>query len=68
MLLTALARCGGREKALRRLGVHPRLLRTVHTSRGAWRMAHSTTVCAGLKTQTLRRYGFWMPSDLAARS
>jgi len=58
----------GRENALRRLGVHPRLLRTVHTSRGAWRMAHSSTVCAGLKNRTLRHYGFWMPSDLAARS
>jgi group II intron reverse transcriptase/maturase len=56
----------GRENALRRLGVHPRLLRTVHTSRGAWRMAHSTVVCAGLKTRTLQRYGFWMPSELAA--
>lgn len=58
----------GRENSLRRLGVHPRLLRTVHTSRGAWFMAHTSTVNAGLKTATLRRYGFWMPSDLAARS
>ena len=58
----------GREHALRRLGVHPRLLRTVHTSRGAWFMANTSVVCAGLKTATLRRYGFWMPSDLAARS
>jgi hypothetical protein len=31
-------------------------------------MAHSSTVCAGLKNRTLRYYGFWMPSDLAARS
>jgi RNA-directed DNA polymerase len=57
----------GREQALRRLGVHPRLLRTVRTSRGAWFMAATSTVHAGLKTVTLRRYGFWMPSDLAAR-
>jgi len=57
----------GRENALRRLGVHPRLLRTVRTSRGAWFMATTWTVNAGLKTATLRRYGFWMPSDLAAR-
>ena len=57
----------GRENALRRLGVHPRLLRTVDTSRGAWRMAHTSTVCSGLRNQTLRRYGFLMPSDLAAR-
>ena len=57
----------GREHALRRLGVHPRLLRTVHTSHGAWRMAHTSTVCSGLRNQTLRRYGFLMPSDLAAQ-
>ena len=57
----------GRENTLRRLGVHPRLLRTVRTSRGAWFMAATSTVHAGLKTATLRRHGFWMPSDLAAR-
>jgi RNA-directed DNA polymerase len=56
----------GREHALRRLGVHPRLLQTVHTSRGAWFMAKTSTVNAGLKNSTLRRYGFFMPSDLAA--
>lgn len=56
----------GRENALRRLGVHPRLLQTVHTGRGAWFMANTSTVNAGLKTSTLRRYGFLMPSDLAA--
>ena len=57
----------GREHALRRLGVHPRLLQTVHTGRGAWFMAHTSTVNAGLKTAVLRRYGFLMPSDLASR-
>jgi len=57
---------GGREHALRRLGVHPRLLQTVRTGRGAWFMANTSTVNAGLKTRTLRRYGFVMPSDLAA--
>jgi group II intron reverse transcriptase/maturase len=56
----------GRAHALRRLGVHPRLLTTVRTSKGAWFMAATTTVNAGLRTQTLRRYGFFMPSDLAA--
>lgn len=56
----------GRERALQRLGVHPRLLRTVHTGRGAWFMAQTTTVHAGLRNVTLRRYGFLMPSDLAA--
>ena len=56
----------GRENALRRLGVHPRVLKTVRTSRGAWFMAVTSTVNAALKTRTLRRYGFLMPSDLAA--
>jgi group II intron reverse transcriptase/maturase len=55
----------GREHALRRLGVHPRLLKTVRTGRGAWFMANTSTVDAGLKVHTLRRYGFLMPSDLA---
>jgi len=57
----------GRENALRRLGVHPRLLQTVRTSRGAWFMANTSTMNAGLKVRTFRRYGFLMPSDLAAR-
>jgi group II intron reverse transcriptase/maturase len=56
----------GRAQALRRLGVHPRLLQTVRTSRGAWFMARTSTMNAGLKVRTLRRYGFLMPSDLAA--
>jgi RNA-directed DNA polymerase len=56
----------GREHALRRLGVHPRLLKTVRTGKGAWFMAATTTINAGLKVQTLRRFGFLMPSDLAA--
>jgi hypothetical protein len=47
--------------------VQPRLLRTVRTSRGAWWMATTWTVNAGLKTATLRRHGGWRPSDLAAR-
>ncbi|HSP68129.1 MAG TPA: group II intron reverse transcriptase/maturase [Bryobacteraceae bacterium] len=57
----------GREHALLRLGAHPRLLKTVRTGRGAWCMAKTSTVNAALKTQTLRRYGFLLPSDLAAR-
>ncbi len=57
----------GRENALRRMGVHPQLLKTVHTGRGAWFMAKTSTVNAGLKVQVLRRYGFLMPSELAAQ-
>jgi group II intron reverse transcriptase/maturase len=56
----------GRVNALRRLGVHPRVLRTVRTGRGAWFMAATTTMHAGLSNAMLRRYGFLMPSDLAA--
>jgi group II intron reverse transcriptase/maturase len=56
----------GRETALRRLGVHPRVLRTVRTARGAWFMARTSTVNAGLTNRVLHRYGFLMPSDLAA--
>ena len=55
----------GRERALRRLGVDPRLLKTVRTGRGAWFMAATATMHAGLQVQTLRRCGFLMPSDLA---
>jgi RNA-directed DNA polymerase len=57
----------GRERALRRLGVHPRLLPTVRTGRGAWFMAATSTMHAALKSRTLRRFGFLLPSDLAAQ-
>jgi RNA-directed DNA polymerase len=57
----------GRERALRRLGVPPRLLPTVRTSRGAWFMAATSTMNAALKSRTLHRFGFLMPSDLAAQ-
>lgn len=56
----------GRENALRKLGVHPRVAKAVRTGRGAWFMAATTTMNAGLKVKTLRRFGFLMPSDLAA--
>jgi hypothetical protein len=56
----------GRENALRRLGVHPRVLRTVRTGRGAWFMAATSTMHSGLSNAVLRRYGFLVPSDLAA--
>jgi RNA-directed DNA polymerase len=56
----------GREHALSRLGVHPRSLKTVRTGRGAWFMSRTPIMNAGLKVRTLRRYGFLMPSDLAA--
>ena len=61
--------CGdGREKALRKLGVKDPTLKTARSSRGAWRMAHGPAMKTGLKNAVLRRFGFLMPSDLAAES
>ena len=55
----------GRERALRRLGVPARMLKTVRTGRGAWRMAATPTMQTALRNQTLRQFGFLVPSDLA---
>ena len=57
----------GRQRALRRLGVGERLLKTVTTRRGAWRTARNGLLHTALSNRTLRRYGFVMPSELAAR-
>ena len=56
----------GRVRALRRLGLRGRLLKVAHSSRGAWRIARSPSLQTGLSNAVLRRYGFVMPSDLAA--
>lgn len=56
----------GRVRRLRALGVHARLLDLARSSRGAWRMAR-TVVHLGLTNARLRRYQFFMPSDLAAQ-
>ena len=56
----------GRRRALRRLGIRERLLKLVPARRGAWRMAANGLVQTALSNATLRRYGFAMPSDLAA--
>ena len=56
----------GRQRALRRLGVRERLLQLVPTRRGAWRLAGSRLLHTALSNQTLSRYGFVMPSELAA--
>jgi len=58
----------GRQRALRRLGVGERLLKMVPTRCGAWRTARNWLLQSGLSNATLRRYGFVMPSELAARS
>jgi RNA-directed DNA polymerase len=56
----------GRERALRRLGLRGRMLKVAFSSRGAWRLAGSGSLHTALSNAVLRRYGFLMPSDLAA--
>jgi group II intron reverse transcriptase/maturase len=56
----------GRLNALRRLGATPKQQLTASSSRGAWRMAISSTMHRVLKNATLRRYGLFAPSELAA--
>jgi group II intron reverse transcriptase/maturase len=56
----------GRLKALRRLGLKGRLLKVAQSSRGAWPLAAIGSLHKALSNSILRRYGFLMPSDLAA--
>ena len=56
----------GRLRALRRLGLRGHLLKVAHSSRGAWGLAATGSLQTALSNQTLRRHGFWVPSDLAA--
>lgn len=57
----------GRLEALRRLGLKGRLLKVAYSSRGAWPLAATGSLQTALNNTILRRYGFLMPSDLAAR-
>ena len=56
----------GRLRKLRQLGLSGRLLKVAHSSKGAWRIASSPSMQTALSNSVLRRYGFWMPSDLAS--
>ena len=56
----------GRERALRRLGLRGRMLKAAFSSRGAWHLAGTGSLQTALSNAALRRYGFLMPSDLAA--
>ncbi len=56
----------GRVHALQRLGLGGRMLKAAFSSRGAWHMARTGSVHKALSNAVLRRYGFLMPSDLAA--
>lgn len=56
----------GRERKLRSLGLRGSHLKVAHSSRGAWRIAGSPSLQMALSNRVLRRYGFVMPSELAA--
>ena len=56
----------GRLRKLRGLGLSGRLLKVAHSSKGAWRITAGPSLQTALSNAVLRRYGFWMPSDLAA--
>lgn len=56
----------GRERALRRLGLRGRMLKAAFSSRGAWHLASTGSLQTALSNAVLRRFGFLMPSDLAA--
>jgi group II intron reverse transcriptase/maturase len=56
----------GRLRKLRQLRLSGRLLKVAHSSRGAWRIAASPSLQTALSNGVLRRWGFVMPSDLAA--
>jgi group II intron reverse transcriptase/maturase len=56
----------GRRRKLRLLGLSGRLLKVAHSSRGAWRIAASPSLHKALSNAVLRRWGFVMPSELAA--
>ena len=57
----------GRLRRLKQLGARGRLLQTARSSRGAWSIARSGTLHTVLSNRTLQRFGFLMPSDLAAK-
>jgi RNA-directed DNA polymerase len=57
----------GRERALRRLGLRGRLLKTAFSSRGAWHLAATGSLQTALSNAVLRRHGFLMLSDLAVQ-
>jgi group II intron reverse transcriptase/maturase len=57
----------GRERHLRRLGVTGRSLGVATSRRGAWGVAGQPELQWGLRNSVLRRHGFLLPSDLAAR-
>ncbi|MGC2325507.1 MAG: group II intron reverse transcriptase/maturase [Candidatus Sulfotelmatobacter sp.] len=57
----------GRLRSLRRLGLRGVALGVATSGRGAWGVAKQPELHRALNHATLRRYGFLLPSDLAAR-
>jgi RNA-directed DNA polymerase len=57
----------GRLRHLKQLGARGRSLKVAFSSKGAWSIAQSGTLHTVLNKRTLKRFGFLMPSDLAAR-
>lgn len=58
----------GRRKALIRLGATARYANIAYSSKGAWHLAASPKLQYILNNQRLRNWGFWTPSDLAAKA
>jgi RNA-directed DNA polymerase len=56
----------GRLRHLKQLGARGRMLKVAFSSKGAWFIARTGTLHTVLSNPTLRRFGFLMPSDLAA--
>jgi len=57
----------GRLRHLKQLGARGRMLKVAFSSKGAWPIARTGTLHTVLSNPTLQRFGFLMPSDLAAR-
>jgi group II intron reverse transcriptase/maturase len=57
----------GRKRKLRSLGLKGHLLKVAHSSKGAWHIARTGSLNTALSNAVLRRSGFLLPSDLAAR-
>jgi group II intron reverse transcriptase/maturase len=57
----------GRLRSLRHLGLRGPALGVATSRRGAWGVAKQPELHRALSNATLRRYGFLLPSDLAAR-
>lgn len=56
----------GRKRALIRLGLRGRMLNIAYSSRGAWHLSRTGSLNQALSNRVLQRYGFLMPSQLAA--